>query len=83
MDGDIMESILVKLNRRLSNSSRSILIFIDNAGCHPSDLRGTCTFRIKAHHCNLFLKYMYVPTKIDQSISATEVCKSVNVLVAI
>ena len=40
MDSDILETILVKLNRRLSSNGRSILLFIDNAGCHPSDLRG-------------------------------------------
>ena len=39
MNGEIMESILTKLNHRLSSSSRSILLFMDNAGCHPEDLK--------------------------------------------
>ena len=39
MDGHIMESILAKLNRRLSSSGRSILLMMDNAGCHPEDLK--------------------------------------------
>lgn len=39
MDGEIMESILAKLNRRLSSKSRSILLMMDNAGCHPEDLK--------------------------------------------
>ena len=40
MNGDIMES---KLNRRLSRSSRSILLLMDNAGCHPKHLQGKFT----------------------------------------
>ena len=39
MTGDIMEDILSKLNRRLSRTSRSILLFMDNAGCHPEHLQ--------------------------------------------
>ena len=39
MNGEVMESILNKLNRRLSSSNRSILLLIDNAGCHPEDLK--------------------------------------------
>lgn len=42
MDGDIMEAILTKLNLRLSSCGRSILLFIDNAGCHPDYLK--CKF---------------------------------------
>ena len=37
-----MESILAKINCRLSGNGCNILLFIDNAGCHPSDLR--CKF---------------------------------------
>lgn len=40
MTGDILEAILTKLNRRLSSSNRKILLFMDNAGCHPDDLSG-------------------------------------------
>ena len=39
MDGKILESILTKLNHRLSSSSRSIILLMDNAGCHPEDLK--------------------------------------------
>ena len=38
MTGQIMEAVLGMLNRRLSASKRSILLFMDNAGCHPEDL---------------------------------------------
>ena len=40
MNGNIMESILTKLNHRLSRSSRTILLFMDNTGCHPEHLQG-------------------------------------------
>ena len=40
MDGDMMELLLAKLNRRLSRSSRFILLLMDNAGCHPERLQG-------------------------------------------
>ena len=39
MTGDIIEDIVSKLNRRLSRTSRSILLFMDNAGCHPEHLQ--------------------------------------------
>ena len=33
-----MESILFKLNQRLSHTDRSIILMMDNAGCHPENL---------------------------------------------
>ncbi len=38
MTGDITETVLTKLNSRLIHSQRSILLLMDNAGCHPSTL---------------------------------------------
>ena len=38
MTGEILEEILAKLNHRLARSNRSILLFVDNAGCHPEEL---------------------------------------------
>ncbi len=99
-----MESILAKLNRRLSRNSRSILLLMDNAGCHPNHLQAkfsnirvcflpaNTTSRLqpldlgiiqnfKVYYRNLFLRH--VLAKIDQCTCASEVCKSINVLVAI
>ena len=38
MTGDILETILSKLNRQMINKNRNILLFMDNAGCHPEEL---------------------------------------------
>ena len=38
MTGLIMEAVLAKLNHRLSSSGRSVILLMDNAGCHPDDL---------------------------------------------
>ena len=40
MTGEIMNEILFKLNSRLSCQNRSILLLLDNAGCHPDKLKG-------------------------------------------
>lgn len=104
MNGAIMEEILSKLNRRLSRSSRFILLLIDNAGCHPDYLQGKFSNikvyflpanttsmlqpldlgiiqNFKVHYRNYFLRH--VLAKIDESTCASEVCKSITVLVAI
>ena len=38
MTGEIMDIVLAKLNRRLSRNNQSILLIMDNAGCHPETL---------------------------------------------
>lgn len=39
MTGDILQSVLSKLNRQLSAKARKIALLMDNAGCHPEDLK--------------------------------------------
>lgn len=34
MDGEILNSVLGRINSRLVRSGRKILLFMDNAGCH-------------------------------------------------
>ena len=96
-----MEAVLGKLNRRLSASKRSILLFMDNAGCHPEDLIGKFSNmflpanttsvlqpldlgiikNFKAYYRRYLLKY--VLSKIDECDKATDVVKSVNILMAL
>ena len=40
MTGEILDEVLEKLNHLLSSCSRSIVLLLDNAGCHPHDLAG-------------------------------------------
>ena len=38
MTGEIMHRILQKINIKLQSNQRSIVLLMDNAGCHPEDL---------------------------------------------
>ena len=40
MTGEILDEVLTTLNHCLSSCSRSIVLLLDNAGCHPHDLKG-------------------------------------------
>ena len=40
MTGEILDEVLTELNHRLSSCSQSILLLLDNAGCHPHYLKG-------------------------------------------
>lgn len=99
-----MNTVLTKLNRRLSRSNRSILLLMDNAGCHPEDLAGkfsnikVCFLpanttsklqpldlgiiqNFKIHYRHFFLRY--VLSKIDQCDTASDITKSINILIAL
>ena len=43
MESGILEEILQKLNRQLKKDNRRILLFMDNAPCHPEDLEDKFT----------------------------------------
>lgn len=36
MTGEILDTVLQKINRKLRSKSRSVVLFMDNAGCHHS-----------------------------------------------
>ena len=39
MTGEILDNVLSSLNHKIRTEGRSVLLFLDNAGCHPEDLR--------------------------------------------
>ena len=39
MTGKILDEVLTKLNRHLSSCFRAVVLLMDNAGCHPHDLK--------------------------------------------
>ncbi|CAB4015343.1 tigger transposable element-derived 6-like [Paramuricea clavata] len=103
MESEILEEILINLNRRLKTQNRRILLFMDNAPCHPEDLGEKFTqikvlflpanitsrlqpldlgiiqeFKLKYYRCLL----THVVSTIDVCSSASEVCKSIDVLQA-
>ena len=36
MTGDILDNVLSKLNAKMKKDGRKVLLFMDNAGCHPA-----------------------------------------------
>lgn len=47
MTADILESVLSKFNRRLRSQGRSIVLLMDNAGCHPEERLKDCFSNIR------------------------------------
>ena len=104
MTGEILATVLMELNKQLFASNRSILLIMDNAGCHPDNLKVKFTNirviflppnttsklqpldlgiiqKFEVHYRRLFLRH--VLAKIDECETASDVTKSVNILIAI
>ena len=40
MTSEVMESVLTRLNRKLAFEDRKVILFLDNASCHPESMIG-------------------------------------------
>ena len=85
MTGAIMEAVLTKLNNQLSSSGRSIILLMDNAGCHPGNLAGKFSnikvvFFATQHHLYASAFRSRHHTKFQGPLSSlsTEICSIKN-----
>ena len=104
MNSDLMTDILTSLNRRLQLKQRKIMLFMDNAPCHPADLQDklsninivflpkNTTSKtqpldsgiIASWKCRYKKRLLrHVCSKVDGSNSASDIVKSVNLLMSI
>lgn len=102
MRAEIITQILNKLNNRLRRENRNIILFMDNAPCHPRDLQFS-NIKIAWLPCNTTSKTQpldagiikvwkvdvrrkllrYVCSQLDGKNTASDVIKSVNMLMSI
>ena len=104
MRTEIMTDILAKLNTRMKREGRNILMFLDNAPCHPPKLKGmfsnirveflpkNTTSRTQPLDAGIIKTWKvyyrrkllrYVASQIDVKQCASDVIKSVNLLMAV
>lgn len=104
MNSDIFQTIHTRLNRKLEAEDRKVILFLDNATCHPEDLQDqfsnikivflpkNTTSRLQPLDAgiirNFKVKYRkllikYVVSQIDAGVTASEIVKKVDILMAI
>ncbi|XP_057308163.1 tigger transposable element-derived protein 6-like [Hydractinia symbiolongicarpus] len=104
MTSQVMETVLARFNRKLLFEDRKVILFLDNATCHPESMIGqfsqikiiflpkNTTSRLQPLDAgiikNFKVKYRkrlvkYVLARIQENKSATEIIKSVDILMAI
>ena len=104
MTSEIFEEIILRLDRRMKREDRHILLFLDNATCHPNALIDrfsnikmaflpkNTTSRTQPLDAGIIKLWKvktkrkllrYVCSKIDGQKTASDIVKSVNLLMAI
>lgn len=104
MRSDIMINVLTKLNNRMKRDDRHIVLFIDNAPCHPQSLKGmfsnievqflpaNTTSRTQPLDAGIIKTWKvyyrrkllrYIVSQIEGGKKASEIVKSVNLLMAV
>ena len=70
MTSNLLHKIFSKLNRFFRARNRSILLFLDSAGCHPYDLKGRYSNKTQWYHyrdsrVTVMMKVMLVKTTME------------------
>ena len=104
MSSEILDKVLSAFNQKMKGKDRSILLLMDNAGCHPEYLKDKYSNikivflppnttsklqpldlgiiqNLKVHYCHLLLRF--VLAKIEECSTASDVVKSVNLIMAL
>ena len=90
MDFNILEDVLSKLNRKLARVQRNIILFLDNAPCHPPDMKGkydnikivffppNCTNRLQPLDLGIIqtFKLKYMKLTLTHVVSKIDDCNS-------
>ena len=90
MDFNILDDVLSKLNRKLARERRNIILFLDNAPCHPPDMKGkydhikivffppNCTYRLQPLDLGIIqtFKLKYMKLMLTNFVSKIHDCNS-------
>ena len=90
MDFNILDDVLSKLNRKLARERRNIILFLDNAPCHPPDMKGkydhikivffppNCTYRLQPLDLGIIqtFKLKYMKLMLTHVVSKIHGCNS-------
>ena len=78
MTSEVMEAVLARFNRKLVLDNRKVILFLDNATCHPESVIGQFSQ----------IKIIFLPKNTTLRLqpldtSATQIVKGVDIIVAI
>ena len=92
MVSKIMDSVLTKTNRKMAAAKGNILLFMDNAPCHPENfvvsysnmkvvfLPKNTTSRLQALDAGIISKETFVISQVDDNWKASEIIQEVDIL---
>ena len=90
MDFNILDEVLSKLNRKLARKQRNVILFLNNAPCHPPDMKGkydhikivffpaNCTSRLQPLDLGIIqaFKLKYMKLMLTHVVSKIDDCNS-------
>ena len=64
MTSEVMESVLARLNRKLVFEDRKVILFLDNATCHPESMIGQFSL----------IKIIFLPKNTTSRLQPLDAC---------